>query len=255
MKNKRVAGPKRFNTKLAGLIRPQREPFGPEMAQATSHERKKGKCRSNKIPGPGITSYCPHNTSPGCLRTTVGKEENRDKDKVDFFKNHNRGHQISGKLITTTKQNETNSKTTQAAQTEMQTTTIATQNTSNRKEDTEENCRVDPNICIQEEHTHNVEPPTMRTTSQLEASHYIITGGLFATLEKATNTAESEEDTPLFRQRLQRVLGVRFVAAGTKKGQNLRPLINFDWEPLKFPTDNTGTTYETGYMSERTVYL
>ena len=41
----------------------------------------------------------------------------------------------------------------------------------------------------------------------------------------------------MLRQRLQRVLGVRFIAAATNKDQNLRPLINFvkkrDWEAIK----------------------
>ena len=96
---------------------------------------------------------------------------------------------------------------------------------------------MDPNICIQEEQTHKVEPPTMGTSTQLEASHEMITKGLVATLQKATNTVDSEENTPLFRQRLQRVLGVRFIAAATKKDQNLRPLVKFvkkgDWEAIK----------------------
>ena len=41
--------------------------------------------------------------------------------------------------------------------------------------------------------------------SQLEASHNEIMDGVVATVEKAT---ETEEDTPLFRRKLQRVLGV-----------------------------------------------
>ena len=93
--------------------------------------------------------------------------------------------------------------------------------------------RVDPNICVQELETHNFEPPTMGPTT-LEASHEMITEELVA---KAKNTVESEEDTLLFRQRLQRVLGVRFIAAATKKDRNLCPLINFvnkrDWEAIK----------------------
>ena len=96
---------------------------------------------------------------------------------------------------------------------------------------------MDPNICIQEEQTHDKEPPTMGPFTQLEASHELISEGLVATVEKVTNTVESEEDTPLFRQRLQRVLGVGFIDAATKKDRNLRPLINFvkkrDWEAIK----------------------
>ena len=92
---------------------------------------------------------------------------------------------------------------------------------------------MDPNICIQEIQTHKVEPPTMGTLPQLEASHEMITRGLVATVEKI----EAEEDTPLFRQRLQRVLGVRFIAAATKKDRSLRQLLNFvkkrNWEAIK----------------------
>ena len=118
-------------------------------------------------------------------------------------------------------------KTTQAAQTETPMTTIAAQTKSDRseKEETEEICvsSVDPNICMQEEKTHNVEPPTMTTTSQLEASRCMITEGLVGTIEKGTSTAEAEEDTPLFWQKLLRLL-----AAATKKDRNLRPLKNFE---------------------------
>ena len=74
-------------------------------------------------------------------------------------------------------------------------------------------------------------------STTMETSHEMITEELFATVKKATNTVESDEDTPLFRQRLQRVLGVRFIAAATKKDRNLRPLISFvkkrDWEAIK----------------------
>ena len=74
----------------------------------------------------------------------------------------------------------------------------------------------------------------MTISSQLEASHNEIMDEVVATVEKAT---ETEEDTPLFRRKLQRVLGVPFIAAATKKDRNLRPLINFvkkrDWEALK----------------------
>ena len=67
-------------------------------------------------------------------------------------------------------------------------------------------------------------------SSQLEASH----NEIVATVEKATVT---EEDTPLFRRKLQRVLGDPFIAAATKKERNLRPLINFvkkrDWKAIK----------------------
>ena len=94
--------------------------------------------------------------------------------------------------------------------------------------------RVDPSVCLQEETTPNVEPPTMTTSSQLEASHNEIMDTVVATVEKAT---ETDEDTPLFRPKLQKVLGIPFMATATKKDRNLRPLKNFvkkrDWDAIK----------------------
>ena len=94
--------------------------------------------------------------------------------------------------------------------------------------------RVDPSVCLQEETTPNVEPPTMKISSQLEASHNEIMDEIVATVEEAT---ETKEDMPLLRQKLQRVLGVPFIAAATKKDRKLGPLIIFvkkrDWEAIK----------------------
>ena len=86
---------------------------------------------------------------------------------------------------------------------------------------------MDPTKTVQEERRHNEEPPTMTANTLLEASYELITEGLVATLENALSTTEAEEDTPLFRIKLQRVLGVRFIAAATKKDRNLRPLKKF----------------------------
>ena len=94
--------------------------------------------------------------------------------------------------------------------------------------------RVDPNITIQEETQPNFESPTMPTT-QLEASHEIIVCEIVATIDRETNT--EEEDTPMYRKNLQKVLGMNFIAAATRKDKNVRPLVNFmtkrDWESLK----------------------
>ena len=122
-------------------------------------------------------------------------------------------------MKTTQTQTKTNTSTTttQTSTPEARNTTTATQ-TPDKSNDTAEICviRVDPNISVQEERTHTIEPPTMGSIT-LEASHEMITEELVATVEKATNTVESEEDTPLFRQKLQQVLGVRFIAAATQK--------------------------------------
>ena len=118
---------------------------------------------------------------------------------------------------------------------------MATQTDSERreKEDTGEICvsRVDSNTCMQEEKAHNVEPPTMTITTQLEASLCMITEGLVARIEKTTNTTELEENTAPFRQKLQRLLSVQFIAAAAKNDKNLHPLLDFvkkgDWEAIK----------------------
>ena len=91
--------------------------------------------------------------------------------------------------------------------------------------------RVDPTICVQEERTHNIEPPTMGSTT-LEASYEMITEELVATVEEATKTVQSEEDTPLFRQRLQRVWRSIHRRSHQERSKP-SPLINFvkkrDW--------------------------
>ena len=67
------------------------------------------------------------------------------------------------------------------------------------------------NITFQEERTPNEEPPTMTGTQsnapQLDASHQEIAEELMATVNQTTMT-EAVEDTPVFRQRLQKMLGV-----------------------------------------------
>ena len=119
---------------------------------------------------------------------------------------------------------------TRSCQTETETTSNSTQTNSSGEQKSDDKIwvsRVDPTKTIQEKRRHNEAPPKMTKITSLEASHELITEGLIATLEKATNTTEAEEDTPLFRKKLQRVLGVCFIAAATKKDRNLRPLINF----------------------------
>ena len=77
---------------------------------------------------------------------------------------------------------------------------------------------------------------TQPEATQLEASHHEITEGIVATVNQTTMT-ETEEDKPLFRKRLQKVLGFKFIAAATKKDKNLRTLINCvkkrNWDAIK----------------------
>ena len=99
--------------------------------------------------------------------------------------------------------------------------------------------RINYNIASQEERAPNEEPPTMTRTqleaTQLEASHHEITKRIVATVNQTTMT--ETEEPPLFRKRLQKILGVKFIAAATKKDRNLRPFINFvkkrDWYAIK----------------------
>ena len=69
-------------------------------------------------------------------------------------------------------QKNTNNTATTTQTLEPQNTTTATQK-SDRSKNTAEICvtRVEPNICVQEERTHNVEPTKMGPATQLEASH------------------------------------------------------------------------------------
>ena len=123
----------------------------------------------------------------------------------------------------------------EAAQTKEIMMTAATQTKlSIEVHETYEYCvsRVDPTQCRQEELIPKIEPPTMQDTqqTQLEASHHLITEEIIATIDQCTNT-ESGKDTSLFRRKL----GVRFIAAATKKDKSLRQLIKFvmkrDWTP------------------------
>ena len=119
--------------------------------------------------------------------------------------------------MTTQTQSTTTTATTQTTPSEPHTTTASTQTPEGPKDLVSDIyvSRVNPEICVQEILAPKIESPTMGHT--LEASHEMIPAGLVATVEKTTNTVESEEDTPLLRQKLQRVLGVRFIAAATKK--------------------------------------
>ena len=98
----------------------------------------------------------------------------------------------------------------------------------------------------------------MTKNTSLEASHELITEGVVATIERSTMTTETEEDTPLFRKKLQKVLGVRFIAAAIKKDRNLRPLINFvkkgTGRPSKLRMDHIGITSEIDSTSAKTAY-
>ena len=99
--------------------------------------------------------------------------------------------------------------------------------TGNREDQTEMQewyvSRINNNIASEEERAPNEQPPTI-TNTQLEASHHMITKGIVATVIQMTETGK---DTPLFRKSLQKVLGIKFIAATTRKDRNLRPRINF----------------------------
>ena len=130
---------------------------------------------------------------------------------------------------------------TKSTQRERATTSTATQTKSpgikQKRDDEILVSRVNPAKTVKEAERHNEEPPSMTANTLLEASHEIITQGLVGTLEKATSTTKTEEETPLFRKKRQRVLGVRFITGATKKDQNLRSFVIFvkksDWEAIK----------------------
>ena len=105
----------------------------------------------------------------------------------------------------------------------------------------------------------NIEPPAMTAThrTQIETSHDLITEGLIATIEQG-NITKMEEITTFFMAKLQKVLGVKFISAATRKIETcdhssilLRNATGRQSSPL---TDNTGTTFGFFCMCERTAY-
>ena len=100
-----------------------------------------------------------------------------------------------------TEERASSSAKTGSCQTEIEVTSRCTQTKLSGEQQSEDEIwvsRVNPTKTTQEEQKHNEIPPTMTTNTSLEASHEMITEGLTETIEKATNTSESEGDTPLF---------------------------------------------------------
>ena len=113
--------------------------------------------------------------------------------------------------------------------------------------------RMDPNASMQKDLLPNTALPTM-TTTQLEASHNLIVSEVVATKDTETNT--EEEDTPLYRRKLQKILGVNFIAAATRKYKNLRPFATSSGNGTGTHSNcclaDTDTTSETDYMWKTT---
>ena len=100
-----------------------------------------------------------------------------------------------------------------------------------------------------------------RTTTMghtLEASHEMISAGMVATVEKTINTVESEEDTPLFKQKLQRVLVFVLSPQPPRKIETFALLSTSSkrgtGKQSKLRTAKTGIKSEKDSMSERIVY-
>ena len=74
-------------------------------------------------------------------------------------------------------------------------------------------------------------------TQQLEARHEVIVSSIVATMNQATTKSELEEDIPLYRSNLQKVIRIGFIATATSKDRYLKPIVNFvkkrDWYSLK----------------------
>ena len=72
--------------------------------------------------------------------------------------------------------------------------------------------------------------------TQSEANHELTVASVLETTDRATAT-ETEEDTSLYRKKLQQAIGVKFIAAATRRDRNSKPIANFeqkrDWEALK----------------------
>ena len=150
-------------------------------------------------------------------KKTEETRQNSNFSKTIFT--DNRGEQTNQ----TEKKNITVQLKTKSCLTETEVTSNSTQTKLSGEQKSEDEVwvsRVDPTKTSQEELKHNEVPPTLTTSASLEASYEMTTEGLIATIEMATKTTESEEDTPLFQKKLQRLLDVRFIAAATKKIEN-----------------------------------
>ena len=96
--------------------------------------------------------------------------------------------------------------------------------------------RVDPHYLAIEERSPNEAPPTTSST-QLNVSHELTVANVVETADRATAT-EVDEDTQLYRRKLQKVIRAKLIAAATRRDRNIKPIVNFiqkrDWEALKF---------------------
>ena len=89
------------------------------------------------------------------------QKKEKTKAKSNFSENIFGDNTTSERTTITNRQKDISLKTLRTIQTEMPTSTIATQTKTDRreKEDTRER---DPLTCIQEKKAHNVKPPTMQ---------------------------------------------------------------------------------------------
>ena len=92
-----------------------------------------------------------------------------------------------------------------------------------------------------EETSPNFSSPTMSCCIQIEVIHELIVAHVIATTEKYTAT-EVDEDTPLYRKKVQQIIGLQFIIAGTRRDKISKRLVNFvqkrDWEELRLAYDD-----------------
>ena len=93
--------------------------------------------------------------------------------------------------------------------------------------------RVDPAYHHEENMTPVKIGPTMTAIygvnnlgQKLEASHELLLANVMVTVDRV-NYTEAEEDTTLCRENLQKVMGVSFIAAATRKDRNIKRIVNF----------------------------
>ena len=175
------------------------------------------------IPKKKIEERCQKSKFPKIMFTDNQAEQNNQTEETNTIEQLKTCQTETTITLNSTISCQTETKVTYNSTICYQTETKVTSNSTQTKPFGEQNSeaeirvsRVDPTT-TQEELEYNEVPPTMTTSTSLEASHEMITEGLIATVEKVTDTTESEEDTPLFRKKLQQVLGVQFIAAATKK--------------------------------------
>ena len=87
-------------------------------------------------------------------------------------------------------------------------------------------------------------------TQHLEASHEMKMASVVAKMDQGKGT-QAEEDTPMYTTNLSKVMRISFIAAASRKGRNIKQIVNFSRKrDLEASMETIDTTSETASMSK-----